>query len=285
MESTTQERRRLVALRRHQILDTPPEETFDKITSLLARLLGAPSACVSLVDEVRVWFKSAHGVDVDEVSREPGLCSTTIERDAVHYLEDVALHPEARKNSLVDREGGVRFYVGAPLTTADGHRIGTLCAFGPEPRKLAPEHLELVETLAGLVMHEIVYRREWGAIDPRHQGTILVVDDDELILALIRRALERVGFQILTAATHSELLEHLAVHGTGLDAAILDAGLPSRDISAARLALADSSPTAGILLCGMPMEVEAGFGAADGFLEKPFGPHELLEAVRAVVRV
>jgi hypothetical protein len=76
------EARRMAAVRRFDVLDTPPDGAFDRITSMAARLLGVPIAIVSIVDTDRVWFKSHHGIDVDEIGREPGPCASAVLGDA-----------------------------------------------------------------------------------------------------------------------------------------------------------------------------------------------------------
>lgn len=160
------EERRVTALEGLSILDSDRELTFDKITELVAQMLAVPHACVSLVHKKRVWFKSTFGVDAAEVPREPGFCSTLIEADSDHlYYEDASQHPVSRNNSLVCSAPSIRFYVGVPLTTPSGERIGTLCAFGPEPRKLADRELESLKKLGTLVMHEIDARKMRNRLD------------------------------------------------------------------------------------------------------------------------
>ena len=159
MISETVEQDRLSALQRYKILDTPKEEIFDRICSLLARLLDVSCACVTLVDKDRVWFKAAHGISAQEVPREPGLCTTAITSDEILYLPDASVDERSKDNPLVTAEQGIRFYVGAPLCTTDGHRIGTLCAFDKKMRKLTKRELDCISDLAALVMHEIEERR------------------------------------------------------------------------------------------------------------------------------
>ncbi|MEM7352816.1 MAG: ATP-binding protein, partial [Acidobacteriota bacterium] len=150
---------RVAALERYGILDTPSETTFDIITTMLSEMLQVPHACVSLVDRNRVWFKSTVGVEVREVDREAGFCSTLVVTDEdVRHIEDASEHPETEGNSLVCGESGIRFYAGAPLCTPDGHRIGTLCAFGPTPRGITDTERTSLRNLATLVMHEIELR-------------------------------------------------------------------------------------------------------------------------------
>jgi eukaryotic-like serine/threonine-protein kinase len=122
----TVEALRLAALRRYDILDTPPDGSFDRITDIAADLFSVPIAIVSLVDENRIWFKSRRGLDVDEIDRSPGLCSSAILRSDPLILPDAAADMHALANPLVAGEFGLRFYVGVPLRTHDGFNLGTL---------------------------------------------------------------------------------------------------------------------------------------------------------------
>src|SRR5688500_1261669 len=82
------ETQRLLALRRYDILDTPPEATFDRITAMAARIFDVPVAVISLVDESRIWFKSHHGLNVEEIARDPGLCASAILQHEPWVLSD-----------------------------------------------------------------------------------------------------------------------------------------------------------------------------------------------------
>ena len=151
---------RVAALQRYGILDTPKEDTFDIITSMVSEMLSVPHACVSLVAEERVWFKSAFGVEAEQVDREPGFCSSLVKSsEDVRHIEDASKHPETLNNSLTCGPPNIRFYAGAPLCTPEGYRIGTLCAFGPKPRGLTPTERISLRNLSVLVMHEIELRR------------------------------------------------------------------------------------------------------------------------------
>ena len=93
---------RLAALESYEILDTPAESSFDLVTTTVSQMLQVPHCCVSLVDRERVWFKSAAGVDVSEVKRELGFCSTLVISDEeIRHIEDARSHPETENNSLV----------------------------------------------------------------------------------------------------------------------------------------------------------------------------------------
>lgn len=153
------EEARLAALRRYDILDTPPDGAFDRITSLAASLFSVPISIISLVDTDRIWFKSSHGLDVDQIGREPGLCASAIVQDDAWVLTDASKDVRSLANPLVAGEFGLRFYVGVPLKTSDGHKLGTLCVIDKEPRDAVPEHLiGHLKDLAALVMDEMELR-------------------------------------------------------------------------------------------------------------------------------
>lgn len=149
---------RMAAVRRYDILDTPGDGAFNRITALAARLLDVPIAIVSVVDDDRIWFKSHHGIDVDELPRSPGLCASAILGDQPYVLGDARLDPVALTNPLVAGEFGLRFYAAVPLTVEGGHNLGTLCVIDREPRDLTPGELQTLQDLAALVVHELELR-------------------------------------------------------------------------------------------------------------------------------
>src|SRR6478672_11656696 len=108
---------RMEALRRYDILDTPPDGNFDNITALAARLLKVPIALTTLVDTDRVWFKSRHGLEVEQIDRVPGLCASAILDGIPYVVEDARFDPRTLANPLVAGEFGLRFYAAVPLTT------------------------------------------------------------------------------------------------------------------------------------------------------------------------
>ncbi|WP_052050735.1 PAS domain S-box protein [Leptolyngbya sp. KIOST-1] len=150
---------RLEALRRYKILDTPPEVGFDRITALAARLFDAPVALISLVDETRAWFKSAHGLDRQTVQRYGSICSYALLSDQVLVLPDVHQDERFADNALVHGNPGVRFYAGAPLLTQGGLALGTLCILDSQPRDgLSDEQQTVLTDLAALVVDELDLR-------------------------------------------------------------------------------------------------------------------------------
>ncbi|MFE0724544.1 PP2C family protein-serine/threonine phosphatase [Streptomyces rochei] len=153
------EEARLAAVRRYHILDTPPDGAFDRIASLAARLFDAPMATVAIVDTDRVWFKAAHGLDgISETGREPGLCASAILHGEPYVVTDADSDARAFANPLVRSDLGVRFYAAAPITTADGQRLGTVNVLDTRPRQPTDDQLEALKDLAALVMDELELR-------------------------------------------------------------------------------------------------------------------------------
>ena len=156
--SPEQEQRRLAALRRYAILDTPPDGAFDRITAMAAKLCDVPISIVSLVDHDRIWFKSHHGLQVAQIGRDPGLCASAILDHRPWVVNDARADRRALANPLVAGEFGLRFYVGVPLRSHDGFNLGTLCVIDREPRTITEQQLELLGALAELVMDQMELR-------------------------------------------------------------------------------------------------------------------------------
>ena len=152
------EARRLAAVRRYGILDTPPDGAFDRITALAAELVAVPISIVSLVDHDRIWFKSHHGLEVQQIARDPGLCASAIMQSEPWILPDAKLDPRSLANPLVAGDFGLRFYVGIPLRTSDGFNLGTLCVIDREPRPVTEQQIALLKGLAGVVMDQMELR-------------------------------------------------------------------------------------------------------------------------------
>ncbi len=150
---------RLDAVKRYDILDTPADGSFDRIVAIAARRFRAPIAIISIVDHDRIWFKSRHGLDVAEIERLPGLCSSAIMSPAPYILNDASLDPRSLANPLVAGEFGLRFYAAVPLTTHDGFNLGTLCVIDFQPREADAEAMNDLTDLAVVVMDQMELRR------------------------------------------------------------------------------------------------------------------------------
>lgn len=149
---------RLAAVRRYAILDTPPDGAFDRVTAIAARRFNTPIAIISIVDHDRIWFKSHHGLDVEQIGRDPGLCASAILSSQAHVLLDASTDPRSLANPLVAGDFGLRFYAGVPLRTSDGFNLGTLCVIDKEPRTVDPGQIEDLTDLASLVVDQLELR-------------------------------------------------------------------------------------------------------------------------------
>jgi CheY-like chemotaxis protein len=146
---------RLHALHRLHVLDTLPEERFDRYTRIAAGLFDVPIALVSLVDRDRQWFKSRHGLEVGETPRETAFCAHAILDRAVLQIPDTLQDPRFADNPLVTGAPRARFYAGAPLAAADGSLVGTLCVMDQRARRLDERQVGLLRDLADLVEAEL----------------------------------------------------------------------------------------------------------------------------------
>lgn len=174
------EEARIAAVRRYQILDTPPDGAFDRLTRIASLVLDVPIAIVSIVDSDRIWFKSATGLDGGEqIDRVPGLCASAILSDEVYVVTDAKLDPRTLANPLVAGEFGLRFYAAAPLHTADGFNLGTMCVIDREPRELTAEQQRVLEDLAAIVVDELELR-----LAARRQARRATELNDDVVQAL-----------------------------------------------------------------------------------------------------
>ncbi|NBB85524.1 MAG: PAS domain S-box protein [Bacteroidetes bacterium] len=153
------EAERLRALRAYDVLNTPPEASFDRLTRLAAAHFNVPIALITLLDENEQFFKSCVGLDTRRTSREVSFCTYTIVEDEVMVVEDATTDPRFRDNPLVTGEPGIRFYAGAPLKTPGGHNPGSLCLIDTTPRTFAKAEAETLADMAAMVVDELELRR------------------------------------------------------------------------------------------------------------------------------
>ncbi len=153
------EAERLRAVEHYAILDTPPDDTFDRVARVAARCFGTPMATVAIVDADRIWFKATHGLDgLQQVERELGLCASAILDGVPYVVRDALNDPRTAGNSLVHGAPGIRFYAAAPIVTSDGHRIGTVNVLDTEPRDPTENEIAILSDLAAIVMDELELR-------------------------------------------------------------------------------------------------------------------------------
>lgn len=147
---------RLQALRALLILDTPPEERFDRIVAFAAEEFDVSAARVSLVDSERQWFKASYDEAPSEAPRDTSFCGHAILKNTPMVVPDAKLDPRFADNPAVTGEPHVRFYAGAPLTLPSGQNVGTLCIFDHHPKEMDPVGLAILSSLRDLVVEELV---------------------------------------------------------------------------------------------------------------------------------
>ncbi|WP_432453998.1 MULTISPECIES: sensor domain-containing diguanylate cyclase [unclassified Agarivorans] len=146
---------RLKALCQLNVLDTQPEERFDRITRMAKRLFDVPIALVSLVDENRQWFKSCFGLDVCETGRDISFCGHAILGERTFIIGDATQDPRFADNPLVTDNPHIRFYAGHPLSATSGEKLGTLCIIDSRSRHFTDDDLQALVDLAAMVEQEL----------------------------------------------------------------------------------------------------------------------------------
>jgi diguanylate cyclase (GGDEF)-like protein len=176
------EQDRLATLRSLNILDTPPEERFDRLTRMAKRLFDVPISLVSLVDEERQWFKSCVGLKASETPRDISFCGHAILGNDLFIIANAKEDARFKDNPLVVDDPNIRFYAGCPIRAMDGRKLGTLCIIDKKPRNFDKRDLEALVDLAAMVECELAAMQ------------IAIVDD-------LTQILNRRGFLLL--AQHS----------------------------------------------------------------------------------
>ncbi len=158
MQASTWESKRIAALHKYELLDTPPDGSFNKMAELAAKIFNVPIAIISLVDTDRIWFKSHFGLELNQISRDPGLCASAILSNDVYLIEDAKNDPRCLTNPLVVGEFGLQFYAAAPLTTSEGYNLGTFCIIDKRQRHINSDQQLMLKQMASIIVDEIELR-------------------------------------------------------------------------------------------------------------------------------
>ncbi len=219
------ERSRLERLRSFEVLDTAPEEAFDRITRIAAHLLDMPIALVSLVDERRQWFKSRVGLQVEQTPREISFCTHAIQRDEPLIVEDAHEAVLFADSPLVCGFPHIRFYAGVPLDCGDGLKVGTLCVIDHKPRKLSADQVRALQDLAATASDALESRlaarraREaeallQDAVEALPDGFVVFDENDRLLLS--NRRYREIYAASDAAITPGRSFEEILRHGLAM---------------------------------------------------------------------
>jgi len=194
---------RIAALHRYQILDTESEIIFDDIARLAAAICQTPISLISLVDTSRQWFKSHHGVDVNELSRKDAFCAHAInDPENMMIIPDSRLDERFHDNPIVVGDPNVVFYAGVPLQSPDGYPLGTLCIIDNQPRELADNQVNALKILANQV----------ECLMELHLKTLLMKETSRIKLEEKNHQLQKSNQELLKKNNELEKLTFITTH-------------------------------------------------------------------------
>ena len=236
------ETERISALCRLHLLDTPPDERFERITRTAQRLFGVPIALVSLVDSKRQWFKSSAGLGALELPRELSFCSHAILKEEPFVIHDAYADARFADNPLVTGEPHIRFYAGIPIHEAAGWRVGTLCVLDRVPRAFGASDIAALSDLAMWAETELnLYSLKQATANTReqesrlkaiveHAGDAIVTIDDKGLVETFNPAAQRIfGYtpeQIIGQPVNTLAARHYRALIASDVAALVREGLP-----------------------------------------------------------
>ncbi|TNE78191.1 MAG: EAL domain-containing protein [Gammaproteobacteria bacterium] len=204
MTSQFSEKQRLSAIQRLGLLDTPPEERFERLTRIARQYYQVKIALFSIVDEERQWFKSRQGMAIPETAREFAFCDYTIRQDKVLIVEDAQADPRFRRNPYVTGEPHIRFYAGQPVREPGGFKIGSLCIIDDKPRNVSEIELDVLRNLASIIEDEL-------------ERAFIANDDSEYVeVSQLGRAIHRAQNVFLTSSHERAAFEQMLSDFLGL---------------------------------------------------------------------
>ncbi|WEZ82156.1 sensor domain-containing diguanylate cyclase [Rhizobium sp. 32-5/1] len=186
VEAQQRETERLAALESLDLLDTPRDAGFDRIVNLIKEIFTVDIGLVTLIDAHRQWYKSCSGLPSDEVPRGDTFCRHVVDCEEAVVVQDASKDPRFSQHPAVTGDTHIRFYAGVPLTTKDGHIIGTVCAIDRRPRSFSDRDVGLLHELAALAMDRIELLQSAAT--------------DSLTEALTRRAFKQEAEQLISLA-------------------------------------------------------------------------------------
>ena len=248
------EQSRLESLRALNLLDTPPEERFDRITRLAQRTFGAPIALISLIDEKRVWFKSRMGIEETELPRDGSFCEEALKGTGLLIVPDASKIPRFAAHPLVAAGPKIRFYAGHPLEGPDGSVVGTLSLLDRVPRDLDLEQRRALRDLAGMVQEQLVAPRMDADPEDEHSrllARLRLTPENEAARRSIRAAfLAIAAILVLVTVFSLRLAGDLVTDADRIEGAVAAAAQPAA-LEAAKVPLERMRTTAHFFRVGV----------------------------------
>ena len=194
---------RLAALHQYQIVETPPEETFDAIARLAAQICQTPVALINFIDDRLQWFKSHIGLEIIQMPPKIGLCSRCIQQRDVLVIPDTLADEQSRSNPVVNNYPYIRFYAGVPLIVPGEYAIGALCVIDYQPRELNSEQLEALRLLSHQVVNQLEIRRKILAEKAYFQtNSHLQINTHSQILTPVATQVEEIAISSMRSSEH-----------------------------------------------------------------------------------
>lgn len=194
--------RRIRTLESYELMDTLPESVYDEITKLAAAICNTPIGLITLIDDKRQYFKSFHGIDLNEIPLEHSFCQYIIKDDAdVLIVEDAKKDARFADNPMVQNAPNVSFYAGVSLTTPLGFRLGALCVIDDRPKKLSEIQINGLQTLAKQVVQLFEFRKTKKEIEKKNLALEKIFDtsldiictlDEDGIFRTVSKASEKI---------------------------------------------------------------------------------------------
>jgi CheY-like chemotaxis protein len=284
---------RLECLHRFQVLGTSCEQAFDDILRLATIICDTPIGKIGFVDQQKVWLKAKIGFDFDEIPRERSFSAHAILQRDILLVPDPLAHATFTNNLLVT-EIGVRFLAGMPLITSTNQAIGVISVMDRVPHLMTAEQIDSLQVLARRIMHELE-RRHTPEIQPTHHGihlapsrhlsgTILLVEDDDIIRDLLQRTLAGVGFSVHSAANGAAALFWGQQHEGTIKILVSDIVMPGLDgLELSKRICAVHPETKLLFITGFGDQFPELRESGANILEKPFLPSELLRKVEDIL--
>ncbi|HBX39471.1 MAG TPA: hypothetical protein DEG64_03125, partial [Marinobacter adhaerens] len=197
MDSSTLEKRRLTALERLGILDTPPEDRFERLTRIARQYYGVKTALFSIIDSERQWFKSRQGLEASQTPRSVAFCDYAIQQDKAFIVSDATKDPRFSQNPLVTGFPNIRFYAGMPVREPTGFKIGTICIIDDKPRDFGELDLDILRNLATMIEDEL-------------ERTYLSIENHEFVeVSHLNRSIQRALNVFLTSDNQHAAFEQM----------------------------------------------------------------------------